>query len=294
MSILNTRVHGPPHLEPAYNSLGITQKKTGELDSALHSFEEGLKALSRRIARTMRNQRDSRIFPRPGVSGTRWMQVATNGATYLCAKDADISRLAWDTGEQAIQARAKVHAGLFWKDSVDASGAKTRLFLPNFFYTFCTRLREERLYGTVLGNLGSVLDLMGKRIAAKACFSEAEEFLESAGNTHQGMARGATKWPLMSAEEVHAFGLEVILPFLKKEGVAIESVNRDPGMNSQIVGQRSGSLAFIFVRTALYPNKGELTEAQFKQCLADQGGGARRGRRAARNRAPAASSASRG
>lgn len=35
----------------AYNSLAITQKKMGKLDLALHNQEEGLKALSRSIAR---------------------------------------------------------------------------------------------------------------------------------------------------------------------------------------------------------------------------------------------------
>jgi hypothetical protein len=75
------------------------------------------------------------------------------------------------------------------------------------------------------------------------------------------------KWPLMSDEEVHVFGLEAIVPYLEKEGVAIESVNRDIGIDPQIVAQRWGSPAFIFVRTALYPNKGALTEAQFMQCL---------------------------
>lgn len=88
-----------------------------------------------------------------------------------------------------------------------------------------------------------------------------------ATNTRQDIAQAATKWPLMSAEEIHAFGLEAILPFLEKEGVAIESANRDPGINPQVVGQRRGSLAFIFVRTALYPNKGVLSEAQSMQCL---------------------------
>lgn len=161
----------------AYNSLGITQKKMGKLDLALHNFEEGINALSRRIARTMKNQRESKIFPQPDVLGTRWMQVAMNGAIYLCANDADISQLAWTTGEQAIQeARTKAHAGLFWKDSGDARGTKTRLFLPNFFNTFCAILRQEQTYGIYLGNLGSVLDLMGKPSEAEVCFSEAVEF----------------------------------------------------------------------------------------------------------------------
>lgn len=74
-------------------------------------------------------------------------------------------------------------------------------------------------------------------------------------------------WPLMSADELHIFGLEVILLYLGKEGLTIQSVNRDPGKNPQVVGQSGGSLAFIFVRTAMYPDKGELSEAMFMRCL---------------------------
>lgn len=97
----------------------------------------------------------------------------------IAGREADISRLAGPTGEQAIQeARTKANAGLFWKDSVDASRTTTRLFLPNFFNTFCAHLRQEQVYGNILGNLGSVLDIMGKRGEATACFSEAEEFLK--------------------------------------------------------------------------------------------------------------------
>ena len=166
-------------MESAYNSLGITQKKMGELDLATHNLEEGLRALSRRIARTMSNQRESSILPHPGVLGTRWTQLAINGGTYICARQTDISRFAWPTGEQAIQeARTKAHAGLFWIDSVDASGSKTRLFLPNFFNTFCACLRKEQIYVNILQNLGTVLDLRGEHSEAKACFSEAEEFLD--------------------------------------------------------------------------------------------------------------------
>jgi hypothetical protein len=46
------------------------------------------------------------------------------------------------------------------------------------------------------------------------------------------------KWPLMSDEELHAFGIDVILPDLVKEGVTVEEVNRDLGRNPQIVGKR--------------------------------------------------------
>lgn len=76
------------------------------------------------------------------------------------------------------------------------------------------------------------------------------------------------EWPLMSDQEVHAFGIEAILPYLAKAGVTVESVNRNSEMSPQVVGQRWASIAFVFVRTALYPNKGELGEAEFMRCLA--------------------------
>jgi hypothetical protein len=75
------------------------------------------------------------------------------------------------------------------------------------------------------------------------------------------------KWPLMSDEELHIFGIDIILPFLKNEGVTVEAVNRDPKLTPQIIGQRWGSLAYIYVRTAMLPNMGSLTEAQFMHGL---------------------------
>lgn len=76
------------------------------------------------------------------------------------------------------------------------------------------------------------------------------------------------KWPLMTDEELHEFGIDAILPHLEKEGVTIESVSKDIKMNPQIVGKRRGSLAFIYVRTACYPNKGNLTPDEFGKLLA--------------------------
>jgi hypothetical protein len=75
------------------------------------------------------------------------------------------------------------------------------------------------------------------------------------------------EWVLMDAEELHTFGIKIILPYIEKEGVVIEGVNLDPSINPQIEGRRWDSLAFVFVRTACYPNKGTLSEEQFLQCL---------------------------
>ena len=75
------------------------------------------------------------------------------------------------------------------------------------------------------------------------------------------------KWPLMTKEEVHAFGIELILPYLEKEGVTIESVNPDIQRNPQIVGKRWDKPAFIVVRTACYPSKGELSSEEHRRIL---------------------------
>lgn len=82
------------------------------------------------------------------------------------------------------------------------------------------------------------------------------------------------KWPLMTADELHAFGIETILPYLEKAGVTVHSVNVDPRVNPQIVGERWGNPAFIAVRTACYPHKGALTEDDHMRLLnwADQHG----------------------
>jgi hypothetical protein len=76
------------------------------------------------------------------------------------------------------------------------------------------------------------------------------------------------KWPLMTADELHAFGIETVLPYLKKEGVTVQSVSTDRKTNPQIIGERWGTTAFIAVRTACYPDKGALTPEEHMQLLA--------------------------
>ncbi len=76
------------------------------------------------------------------------------------------------------------------------------------------------------------------------------------------------KWQLMSAAEIHQFGIESILPHLQKEGISIENVSIKASENPQVVGTYHGSKAFVFVRTAMYPQKGELTENEVQRCMA--------------------------
>jgi hypothetical protein len=50
-------------------------------------------------------------------------------------------------------ARTQEFNGWFWKDGLDAEKKMARLFLPNYFNTFCHRLRIEPLYPTLFGTV---------------------------------------------------------------------------------------------------------------------------------------------
>src|SRR5262249_35426112 len=52
----------------------------------------------------------------------------------------------------------------------------TRLFYPNYFNTFCARLRADSRYATLVGNRSTVLRLMGKIDEADKFGQEAEDF----------------------------------------------------------------------------------------------------------------------
>lgn len=74
---------------------------------------------------------------------------------------------------------------------------------------------------------------------------------------------------LMSAEEIHAFGIEVVCKYLQKDGHEIIEINTTPGINPQIVARKDEGLEFIVVRTACYPDKGQIESEQLAlQCIA--------------------------
>ena len=76
------------------------------------------------------------------------------------------------------------------------------------------------------------------------------------------------KWQLMSVAEIHQFGIETILPYLQKESVSVEAVSIKLGEDPQVVGTYRGSKVFVFVRTAMYPQKGQLTVGEVQRCNA--------------------------
>ena len=62
----------------------------------------------------------------------------------------------------------------------------------------------------------------------------------------------------MTEEEIHDFGIQIVMNQLKKEKYEIFSHNSSLGINPQILARKRNQLCFILVRTECYPEKGKL------------------------------------
>jgi len=67
-----------------------------------------------------------------------------------------------------------------------------------------------------------------------------------------------TEKRLMTSEEIHSFGIEIVVGQLRKEGYEIVGVNTKLDMYPQIMAKKNDVTALIVVRTACYPEKGTL------------------------------------
>jgi hypothetical protein len=69
---------------------------------------------------------------------------------------------------------------------------------------------------------------------------------------------------LMTAADIHAFGVEIVFKQLEKDGWVIDSADilADIRSEPQIVAKKDGELAFFVVRTAVYPARGRFEEGQ--------------------------------
>lgn len=66
---------------------------------------------------------------------------------------------------------------------------------------------------------------------------------------------------LMNEEELHDFGIQVVANDLKEEGQEVVSIDTELGREPQIVARmKGGQLAFILVRTEMYPGNGRLSD----------------------------------
>lgn len=69
---------------------------------------------------------------------------------------------------------------------------------------------------------------------------------------------------MMSAADIHAFGIEIVCKQLTKDGWMIESadVEADIRTQPQIRAIKDGESAFFVVRTGLHPGRGRFEEGQ--------------------------------
>ena len=69
---------------------------------------------------------------------------------------------------------------------------------------------------------------------------------------------------LMTAADIHAFGVEIVFKQLEKDGWMIETADAlaDVRLDPQIVASKDGERAFFIVRTGMYPGRGRFEEGQ--------------------------------
>lgn len=167
-----------PDFVAAYNSLAVTQRKMGELKKALQNYDLGAKVLAKQIIKAMRNEPGNKIFKHKDIKHNLWIKYAIDSALYLCCLDKNIQGIAWPTGEMAMREEyTEHHKGLYWLDQLNDDGERSRLFLPNYFNTFRETLRQDSIYSNLIGNRGTVLELLGQNEEAQKHFDEASYFL---------------------------------------------------------------------------------------------------------------------
>jgi hypothetical protein len=65
----------------------------------------------------------------------------------------------------------------------------------------------------------------------------------------------------MTSQEIHDFGIQIASGLLEDEGYEIQSVNKELGLNPQIIAKKENHSAYIAIRTGCYPGEGELEES---------------------------------
>ncbi len=178
-----------PDYELAYNSLALTQKMQGKLELALHNYDAGVKALTRRIVKSLRNDRSNKVFKLKNKKYYIWIEYAGYGATYLWAISKEIPSIGFPSEEMAAdEERNERHQGLYWSDEYDSQGKMMRLFLPNYFETFFENLKSDDTYANFLGNMSVVLQELGRHEESQKHVDEAHYFV-SISYCHTGSIR---------------------------------------------------------------------------------------------------------
>lgn len=174
---LHRAIEIDPNYVLAYNSLALTHQKCGELEKALLYFDQSLKCLAHQIVLSMKNSPTSPTIKTRDTTESLWIEYAAYAAGHL-SNSAEVDAIAWPNSEQAMEEeRTERHGGLYWVDGLNENKENLRLFLPNYFSMFLGQLKSDKLYATLIGNRGIVLELLGRNDDAQKHFNEANELL---------------------------------------------------------------------------------------------------------------------
>lgn len=147
----------PDHVM-SYNSLAMTQRKSGQFDLALHNYEAAAKAMIRTIVRTLDNNPGAATYKHFVTPTSLWVEYARYGARYLAVEAGVDGMVCDDIDEDCTPGRD----GRLWDDGPDGDGRRVRRFYQNFFYAIQNALQNDWRYANILGNRAVVLDLLGR------------------------------------------------------------------------------------------------------------------------------------
>jgi len=179
VSAFKIALESDPGFVPAINSLAMTQKLMGEPAKADHNYEHALHTLARSIVAGWENRSDNLRYPHRDSRTHIWSEYASMALLWLAARDPSIEAVALPTAAMAEEDAATENLkGWYWREILDVTGRKTRLYYPNFFNTFHASLVQSKLYKDLVGNRSTVLRMLGRDEEAEAHLQEAIDFAQ--------------------------------------------------------------------------------------------------------------------
>ena len=179
VQVLQRAVELDDQYSQAYNSLALTQRMMGDFERALENYDTAIETILNKFVCALTNRADNRIYKHVDTPGMKvWSEHCIKPFMYRCALDG-VGSVAFPTGKDAIEEeRTEKNGGLYWVDHHDypSKGELTRHLLPNYFNTLREELFTDSLYFTILGNKGSVFDLLGQDAEAEEHFETASYF----------------------------------------------------------------------------------------------------------------------
>jgi tetratricopeptide (TPR) repeat protein len=167
-----------PENEIFYISYAMTRKDQGEYEKALGNYQSAFKVLASRIAKAMKNERSNPIYPRPNSPFRLWMNCAFEGGVYLGVWARNLKGIEFAEGDlDEEQFYASHYEGQLWFDHKDSAGDLFRMYLPNFLNTFFVLLSKDNAYFNLIGNMSTVLGLLGRHEEAQEHYQEAQFFM---------------------------------------------------------------------------------------------------------------------